>query len=208
MSFAAKRHPSRQMTGITTVVVLHAVIIYALATGLGRQVVDIVRAPLETRLIDDVKPPPEKVKPPPPPKLAMPPPPFVPLPDFKVQAPVANNAIRDVTTVKPPEPAAIAAPVTEAVHVPAAVNPRKPCASPDYPALSKRLEESGTVVLSLLVDADGKVVDSKIEQSTGFSRLDNAARAAVQLCQFTPGTVDGKPEQSWARYRYNFTLQQ
>ena len=201
-------HSSRRATGAISVVVLHAVIIYALATGLGRQVVEVIRAPLETRVIDEAKPPPEKLPPPPMPKLAPPPPAFVPLPEFKVQTAPSNNAIREVVTAKPAVEVPFAPPApAEVKHVPPSANAAKPCASPQYPSISRRMEETGTVVLGLLVDVDGRVLDSKVQQSTGSPRLDNAAREAVKVCQFTPGTADGKLEEAWGTYRYTFTLQ-
>ena len=210
MSFASNRNPSRQATGVVTVVALHALIIYALANGLGHQVVEIIRAPLETRVIDDVKKTPEKVVPPPQPKLAPPPPPFIPLPDFKVQAPAASNAITAVTTVKPvveapkPPPPPV---VAEVVRVSPAFDTSKNCAKPEYPSISRRLEETGSVLLALLVDEEGKVIDGKIEKSSGFGRLDNAALSALQMCQFTPGMANGKPEKAWARVPYTWKLE-
>ena len=33
------------------------------------------------------------------------------------------------------------------------------------------------------------------------------ARNALSKCQFRPGTVDGKPEQSWARIQYQWRLE-
>ena len=65
-------------------------------------------------------------------------------------------------------------------------------------------DKTGKVVLSLLVGVDGRVSDSKIEKSSGSPRLDQAARQALSLCQFTPGSVDGKPEQAWGRLAYEF----
>jgi len=210
MSFLSSRNPSRQASGVAAVVVFHAIIFYVLATGLGRQVVEIIRAPLETRVIDDVKKAPD-TPPAPPPKLAPPPPPFIPLPDFRVQTAPAANAITAVTTVKPAEPVVARAPepppVAAPVRLSPSINPSKPCAKPEYPSVSKRLEESGVVALLFLVDVDGKAVESKIDKSSGFSRLDNAARDALQQCEFKPGTVDGKPEKAWARINYNWKLE-
>ena len=209
MSYATSRKSSRQATGIATVVVLHAGIIYALATGLGHQVVEIIKSPLETRIIDEVKKQPDT--PPPPPKVAPPPPPFVPIPDFHVSSPAPTNAITSVTTVKPPEPVVIAAPpppvVAPAVHKAPTAEPARPCAKPEYPPISKRLEESGVVALAFLVDVDGSVVESKVETSSGFPRLDEAARTALQRCQYRPGNVDGTPEKAWAHINFRWTLE-
>jgi protein TonB len=41
-----------------------------------------------------------------------------------------------------------------------------------------------------------------VDSSSGHPRLDEAARAALSLCRFKAGTVDGRPEKSWAKLRY------
>lgn len=207
---------SRRIGGFLFVVLLHAGILYALVSGLGRQMVEVIRSPLETRIVDEAKPPPPPPPPPiAPPKLAAPPPTFVPLPEVKVQTPPPANAITAVTTVKPaepvpvlraPPPVAPPAPVAEPVRVAPVIDAAHSCKRPEYPSMSRRLEESGVVMLQFLIDVDGKVIDSKIEKSSGYERLDNAARDALQLCRFKPGTVDGKPEQGWAKLRYEWKL--
>jgi protein TonB len=62
--------------------------------------------------------------------------------------------------------------------------------------------EEGTVALRLLVGTDGKVIQSEIEKSSGFKRLDEAARAGLSKCLFRPATVDGKPVEAWTTIRY------
>ena len=47
--------------------------------------------------------------------------------------------------------------------------------------------------LSFLIDVDGKVLDSKVDRSSGFRRLDEAARAGLGLCKFKPATLNGLP---------------
>ena len=88
----------------------------------------------------------------------------------------------------------------------AVVNPAQ-CEKPEYPSASRRMEEEGTVHLRFLVGADGKVLQAEIEKSSGYKRLDEAARAGLARCQFRPATVDGKPEQSWASMRYTWRLE-
>jgi protein TonB len=69
------------------------------------------------------------------------------------------------------------------------------------------LEEEGTVQLKFLVGVDGKVIESAIEKSSGFRRLDEAARAGLSRCQFKPGTLDGKPQQSWASMLFTWRIE-
>lgn len=198
-----QRNPVKHLGGIAFVVAIHILVVYALVTGLARKVVEVVRAPLEARLVEEMRKAPPEAPPPPPPKLAPPPPAFVPPPEVTVavQVPVAAT-ISQVST----EPVA-ASPPRQVQRSPAVIDARQSCAKPEYPAVSKRLEEAGTVTLNFLIDIDGRVVDSKVVSSSGYQRLDQAARGALSLCRFKPGTADGKPERSWASINYTWELQ-
>ena len=91
------KNPSNNVVGISVVVVLHVLIIYALLTGLARKVVEVIQQPVETKIIEEIKPPPPPPPPdkpvPPPPKTVAPPPPFVPPPEVKVTPPPQDNVI-------------------------------------------------------------------------------------------------------------------
>ena len=125
------------------------------ASGLAHQATEAVMGPIETKVIEEVKPKQEEL-PPPPPKLQTPPP-YVPPPDLDVaiDAPPPSNtpttAIQVATTTK--APAVTAAPVPD---VEARFDPRgRYNAFPDseYPSQSRRLGEEGKVVISVLVRA-------------------------------------------------------
>ncbi|MES2832590.1 MAG: energy transducer TonB [Pseudomonadota bacterium] len=92
-----------------------------------------------------------------------------------------------------------------AVRIAALVDPSA-CRTPDYPRSSLRAGETGAVTLAFLIGTDGRVIDSRIDRSSGFPDLDNAARAGLSLCRFKPGSVDGKPEESWTKMRYVWKL--
>jgi len=64
-------------------------------------------------------------------------------------------------------------------------------APPVYPKESQRKHEHGTVLLRVLVDATGRPAQIQIERSSGFSRLDSAAREAVEKFLFHPYEVNG-----------------
>ena len=81
------------------------------------------------------------------------------------------------------------------------------CERPEYPSASRRLEEEGSVKLKFLVGTDGKVIDSQVEKSSGFRRLDEAARQGLLKCQFKPASVGGIPQQSWATMTYTWRLE-
>ncbi len=112
------RDSSQRFKGIVIVVVLHALLGYALVSGLARKGLNLIKKPLEAVVIQEVIIPPPPPPPPPPkkieklpdaPKVEAPPPPFVPPPD--VTPPVTSNApvIQSVAT-PPPAPAVIAPP--------------------------------------------------------------------------------------------------
>ena len=208
MNYARQQNdPTRRTVGFVIVVLLHLGLGYAFVTGLGRSAIEVIKQPLETKLIEEVKPP-DTPPPPPPPKLAPPPPPFIPMPDIQVRAAPSANAITQVTTTKPVEAPPPPPPAKhEPVVVPAVIDANNNCRKPEYPAVSRRMEETGTVVLNFLIGVDGRVAESRVEQSSGHPRLDEAAREAMSLCKFKAGTVDGKPEQTWARIKYTWTLQ-
>ncbi len=81
------------------------------------------------------------------------------------------------------------------------------CDKPEYPVSSKRMEEEGSVTLRFLVGKDGKVIQSEIEKSSGFKRLDEAARAGLAKRQFRPAMTDGKPEEAWTTIKYLWRLE-
>jgi protein TonB len=213
-----QRTPRKLVIGLTAVVVLHGLLFWAINSGLARKFVKAIKGPVEAVLLEEAKPdiPPPPPPPPPPPKnLPSPPPAYVPPAEIQVAAPSPVNAIAAVSNtpqpVAPPSPSPLPVQSTPQPASPpvqtAAVISAASCEKPDYPSASKRLEEEGTVQLKFLVGVDGKVIESAIEKSSGFRRLDEAARAGLSKCQFKPATLDGKPQQSWASLRYTWRLE-
>lgn len=91
------------------------------------------------------------------------------------------------------------------VHIAAQVDSNA-CEKPEYPASSIRNTEEGTVNLAMLIGPDGRVLESKVEKSSGSRALDKAAIQGLSLCKFKPGSIDGVPEKSWAKLQYVWTL--
>ncbi len=88
-----QQNPVRRFGGIAAVLLLHIVLIYALLNGLATKVVQVIQHPIETKIIEPVKPPPPPPLPTvqlPPPKFAPPPPPFVPPPEVQTADAAAN----------------------------------------------------------------------------------------------------------------------
>jgi protein TonB len=213
-----EKSTGKNFTGITIVVLLHLLVAYGIVTGLGKRLVAKMVAPVETKIIEEVKPPPPKElpPPPPPPEMKAPPPPFIPPVEVNVQQPPPpQNVIANATSVKPatnelqkapPAPPAATPGPAKSVHIPAVAD-FSTCAKPEWPKSSLRNEETGTVTLSFLIGVDGHVADSKVVKSSGFRELDKAAVNGISKCRFKPGLTDGKPEQAWMQMQYVWTLE-
>ena len=180
-----QRKPSKHLLGFGLVVVLHLLLFWAINSGLARAFVKKIKGPVEAVLLEETKP---DIPPPPPPVNAI--------------AAVSNTP----QPPAPPSPLPVSNTPAAPVRTGAVVNSAN-CEKPDYPSASRRLEEEGTVSLRFLVGVDGKVLQAEVEKSSGFRRLDEAARAGLAKCQFKPATLDGKPEQAWASMKYTWRLE-
>jgi periplasmic protein TonB len=159
--------------------------------------------PIETRVIEEqIKPTDEA--PPPPPKIETPPP-YVPPPEIDIAMEVTTaptTAISAVQTTQkappPPPPVADVAPRSD---------PKRPVSQPDYPSASQRLGEEGVVTLTLYVLENGRVGEARVEKSSGFPRLDEAAvKHATARWRLLPGTREGKPVAMWMQMNVRFQL--
>jgi len=70
------------------------------------------------------------------------------------------------------------------------------------------MRHQGTVVLLVLVGADGSVLQVKVDKSSGHRELDRAAVKAAKGWRFNPGTHNGQPSKGWARVPVTFNLNQ
>ncbi|MGH8090458.1 MAG: TonB family protein [Rudaea sp.] len=77
-----------------------------------------------------------------------------------------------------------------------------------YPLEALRNREQGTVILSVLVGADGSVLGVEIEKTSGSRSLDRAAREAVAKWRFHPATRNGVAHSAWASVPVTFNLSQ
>lgn len=91
-----------------------------------------------------------------------------------------------------------------AAEVPATFDARN-CKA-EYPKTSLLNEEQGAVSMAFLVSADGHVLDSKVEKTSGYKNLDKAAVKAISACKFKPGMKDGNAVQTWAKVEYVWSL--
>ena len=196
MDFARQqRDPTRHLLGITAVVLVHALVVYALMTGLGMKAIQIIKKPLTATIVEEIKAPPPP--PPPPPKKiempkAPPPPemPYVPPPDVPPPTVTQEPVIAAVAPTPPPAPPVIAPPPPPAPPAPPKIvrNPTilNSC-SPSMPGEAIRKNIEGDVTAHLFVDEKGSVTDVKIVASSSpvFNR---PVVNALSQCKFPPSS--------------------
>jgi protein TonB len=108
-------------------------------------------------------------------------------------------ALEVVTTaIATPQPQSVAPPLVEEIDY-----VRAP--APVYPRESTRKRERGTVLLRVMVDALGHPSQIQVERSSGFDRLDNAARDAVAKALFRPHEVNGVAQPAQVLIPIEFT---
>lgn len=196
-----------------SVLLFHALAIWALQTGLLMRAVEMI-VPVEM-LAQMVELPTPKADPAPP-KPPEPVKQVVSKPKQVTQVAPTLLAVADATPtpnapsvqpIAPPAPyvptvavAAVAAPAPPAPPAaPKIVLPSSDAAylsnpKPPYPQLSNRLREEGVVFVRVLVSANGSALKVELKQSSGFDRLDQSALATVIKWKFVPGKRDGVPE--------------
>jgi TonB family protein len=77
-------------------------------------------------------------------------------------------------------------------------------APPKYPAEALAAQQSGNVVLRVLVGADGKPLQVEVERSSEVASLDAAAIESVEHWQFNPGMRAGQPVEGWVLVPISF----
>lgn len=201
---------SKRSLAFVLVVIIHALFFWVLASGLGAKMVQTVMGPVETKIIEEL--PDDQNEPPPPPPDIEQPPPYVPPPDIDVAIAVETaptTAITNTTTTRPVQQPAPPPPKPAAgIKTPPSTTGRGARATqPEYPPASRRAGEAGTVVLAVYVLETGRPGEVKVQKSSGFPRLDEAAVKEVQRnYRFVPGKEDGKPVAMWHTFAVTFRL--
>lgn len=207
MNFSKQQaDPRRHLVGIAFVVLLHVAVVYALVSGLAKKVVDVVRAPIETKVIEEVKklPPVPEIVTPPTPKLQAPPPPFIPPPEVQIAAPPPQQPTITAAPapLPPPAPLAPTPPPAAVVPPPVAAKPAVvsigvACAQqvqPQMPPRAVREGISGSVKARATIRG-GKVIAVEILSSQPRGIFDAAVRAAMQQYGCQSGDEEIKAEQ-------------
>ncbi len=227
-AFLTSSQPERLLAGwrqakhagpLSAVILLHLVGIHALLQGLSQR----PTPPVKNEVFATFIVPEKKEAEPPEPKAA--PPQVVPVVQKVVPRPVVQPVVNNIPLPQAISVPAAATPADNAVAaMPAAVAPQvvseavvQPktilsgieyieAPQPDYPAISRRLRETGDVTLRVLVNEKGKAERVDIEKTSGSARLDEAARQAMQRAIFKPRMEDGKAVAIYAIAVIGFSL--
>lgn len=78
--------------------------------------------------------------------------------------------------------------------------------APVYPRMSRRMGEQGTVLVRVLISADGRAEQAEIRTSSGYARLDEAALDTVKRWRYVPGKRAGTAEAMWFNVPVRFVL--
>ncbi|HEX3810794.1 MAG TPA: energy transducer TonB [Rhizomicrobium sp.] len=178
----------RRIFSVGAVVLLHLILIYALASGLAAQLVQKMPEILKADVVPPQMPK-DQVLPPPPPQLEKPPPPFVPPPEINVttEAP-ATNTITAISTPPPP-----ATPAKPSISAPASIGKPHSCGQNYYPAIGIRLNWSGVTGVGFKIGTDGSVSDAHVTSSSGHQELDDAAIRCASSWRYKPAIQNNQP---------------
>lgn len=204
------RSPQQRVFGLAFAVTMEAAIIYALVVALGYgPAPPIPRGPLE---VFNVRLP-EKIDVPPPPPQTFDPPevkPITPEVVLTYTPPIPQTTI----SLPPPVPVPNVPPrvVEPPAPPPVTFTPARAIAAshtiPEYPFVSRRLREQGTLRLKLTVDEKGLVTQAVVVNSSGFQRLDEAAVSWVKShWRYTPAMRGTQAVSSTADAIVEFRLQ-
>lgn len=77
---------------------------------------------------------------------------------------------------------------------------------PAYPAVARRRNYQGTVLIDVLVDPNGRVADVKVAESCGYRMLDRSAVKSVRRWRFEPARRFGHAVEMWVQVPIKFEL--
>jgi len=77
---------------------------------------------------------------------------------------------------------------------------------PEYPMIARKRNYQGNVVLEVLINKQGKVIDLRVFSSSGYSILDKTAIASVKKWLFEPGMRGNDKIEMWVRVPIRFKL--
>jgi protein TonB len=116
------------------------------------------------------------------------------------------------TVAVPPAPTPASAPVSSASSGPVTLGAELSVScpertAPNYPMLSRRMNETGVALLRVELDEQGRVSSARVATGSGYARLDEAALAAVKSWRCNPAQRNGQPVRAVALQPFKFVLQ-
>jgi len=217
-------HIGRTTVIVGSVLALHGGALWALNQGLLPSLAEII---VPVQILADLVAPPAPPLPVPTPQPKAPPPPApvarprvtatprpapapqpLAVPDAAPTAPVVAAAPpQPAPPAESPAPPVPPAPVA-VVQLPSAHADYLNNPKPPYPVMSRRLGESGRVVVRVLIGLDGHATQARIDRSSGFERLDRLAlETARDRWRYVPGTRNGVPQEMWFDVPFDFVLE-
>jgi periplasmic protein TonB len=199
-SYAERKSPGRQAFGFAAVVLLHIAIGYVLITALGKQIVEVIKQPIETKIIEDKPPPPppDIPPPPPPPPTAAPPPPYIPPPEIVINTPPPPPVVQQAVIAPPPAPAVVR-PTPPPAAAPPAIPDRevseRPISGPPmvYPKRMQEAGREGSVDVQCDIDTGGKTSNCKVVDSHGGSQFIDSVMDFLSTHTYAPKIEKGQP---------------
>lgn len=211
----SRRWRPRRLAVLALIVALHGIVVAALFVVRDAPVPPSVPQALMVSFIEETPPPAAPIPPPPKPVAPRPQPKMVAAPEPTPsplqaspidEAPV-HAASLDETPPSPPAPPAAVVEAASEVVPPDFVAAYLNNPGPSYPSTSIRLREQGTVLLLVLVNADGLADKVTIDKSCGYARLDEAAVDVVRKrWRFAPARQAGRPVSAWVKVPVTFEL--
>ena len=77
-----------------------------------------------------------------------------------------------------------------------------------YPAMLRNAGIGGTVEVWFFISEEGRVLDRRVFESSGYAQLDEAALEVADVFRFTPALNRDQIVQVWIRFPIKFQLQQ
>lgn len=203
---------SRRTSVLIAMIGVHVLVIYALATGVGHQLIKQLPTPLVAEFLKD-PPAPTQLPPPPttvdlerPRVIDLGPPPEVVIdtgPDLSgIQREPQPTVSDPVPSQLPPAPA----PMKRVLGGPGKGFPNF---ADYYPSAARRLGEQGNAAVQVCVDPSGRLTsEPKLMQSSGSARLDEGAikLATAGSGHYRATTENGTPVSSCFGYLIKFNL--
>lgn len=180
LTYAAQQSPVsvRKSTTIIAVILLHLGFFYALTHGLNVANITKLTETVAVFIPEEIPPEPEP-----------------PAPVVKPLETPIDNLVPEVPTpvqleIPPDIPVTVESSNAITPNGSGAVAPARSFSithrvNPLYPSASRRAGEEGTVLLDIVVGANGVPTEINVERSSGFPALDESAVAAVRKWRFT-----------------------